>query len=277
MMNAETAVNDLAGWARAVARADSPADVFKTLLEASRSATPRAAVFLVRQGELHGWGSVGHTTDAARAQREFRAPADQGWLGEVARDLRGAPSPRPADMNDPDFRQSEATEAVGCVVRIDDRPVALVVGERDAEEAPWLPEGLALLASVAELRLELNLARRRAGTAAETGTAAQPAAEPAEPASDLPDDGAAPDLEPARRYARLVATDIRLYNEEAVMLGRRNGDLAERLSEPIDRGREAFTRRHGDLGPTGIELLHDAYVQVLAGGDAALIPSKILD
>jgi hypothetical protein len=275
MMNTDTTVNDLAGWARAVARADSPADVFKTLLEASRSAAPRAAVFLVRQGELHGWGSAGHAPDAAQAQRAFRAPLDEGWLGEVARDPEGAPCPRPADASDPDFGQREATETVGCAVRIDDRPIALVVGERSSDEDPWLPDGLALLAAVARLRLELNLARRRAGTSVETGTATRPAPVPSEPASAEPDDEAVPNLEVARRYARLVATDIRLYNEEAVMLGRRNGDLAERLSEPIDRGREAFARRHGDLGPTGLELLHEAYVQVLAGGDAALIPSHV--
>ena len=77
-----------------------------------------------------------------------------------------------------------------------------------------------------------------------------------------------PGLDAARRYARLVATDIRLYNEEAVTLGRRNGDLVKRLEEHLGRGKETFLRRHGDLGPTAIELLRDAYVQVLAGGDA---------
>jgi len=73
-------------------------------------------------------------------------------------------------------------------------------------------------------------------------------------------------------YARLVATDIRLYNEEDVILGRRQGDLAERLGEHLDKGEETFMRRHGDLGHEGREILHDAYVQVLAGGDAELIP-----
>jgi hypothetical protein len=80
-----------------------------------------------------------------------------------------------------------------------------------------------------------------------------------------------PRQEEARRFARLVATDIRLYNEEAVVVGRRQRDLARRLDEQIQRGREAFTHRFPDLGVEGMKLLDDAYVQVLAGGDASLI------
>ena len=79
-----------------------------------------------------------------------------------------------------------------------------------------------------------------------------------------------PRREEARRYARLVATGIRLSNEEAVVVGRRR-DLASRLNEHIQRGREAFSRRFPDLGADGAKLLDDAYVQVLAGGDASLL------
>jgi hypothetical protein len=87
---------------------------------------------------------------------------------------------------------------------------------------------------------------------------------------------AQPELEAARRYARLVATDIRLYNEEAVVLGRRNGDLDRRLEEHLDRGKETFLRRHADLGAAGLDLLHEAYVQVLAAGDPELIPPSVV-
>jgi hypothetical protein len=87
--------------------------------------------------------------------------------------------------------------------------------------------------------------------------------------------GADPTLEAARRFARLVATDIRLYNEEAVLLGRRNGDLADRLASQLGRGRDTFLRRHSDLGDEGLGLLHDAYVQVLAAGDPALLPARL--
>jgi len=84
-------------------------------------------------------------------------------------------------------------------------------------------------------------------------------------------------LDAARRYAKLVATDIRLYNEEAVVLGRRHGDLAQRLAEHLTRGKETFVKRHGSLGPVALEILREAYVDVLAGGDAELLPAAALD
>jgi hypothetical protein len=80
-----------------------------------------------------------------------------------------------------------------------------------------------------------------------------------------------PREEDARRYARLIATDIRLYHEEAVLIGRRNRDLRRRLGDQMDRGRESFGRRFSDLGAAGVRMLEDAYVEVLAAGDEALI------
>ena len=273
-MNDEFTVNELAQGARSVARAGSAADVFRTLLETSRVAAPRATVFLVRQGEIHGWGSFGYSTDVAQAQRSYHADKEQGWLGEIAASGDGAPLPRRNDSAVPDFGQPKATEAVGCAVRIDDRPIAVIVAERGLGESPWIPDGIALLANVAELALKVVLAHRRTGEARSEPSSSSPQTETAhQPATTE----AAIDLEPARRYARLVATDIRLYNEEAVMLGRRNGDLSDRIAEHLNRGKETFMRRHAELGPTGIELLHEAYVQVLAAGDAGLIPPSLLD
>ena len=276
-MNDTKMFEDLSRRARAIARGRSVPDVFKSILEASQSAVPRAAIFLVRKNAIQGWGSFGYGTDVAQSQRAYRAGDDQGWLGSVLGDGGDGPLERKAGDSSYDFGQPPAEAAVACPLRIDGRPVALVVAERGPGEDPWLPEALALLAAVAEVRLELDLVRRRAARPADT-TTPQPAPGPAqpelhpEPVSDPPQD-----LEPARRYARLVATDIRLYNEEDVMLGRRNGDLGDRISEHLGRGRETFMQRHAALGPAGIELLHEAYVQVLAAGDASLIPVALLE
>ena len=131
------------------------------------------------------------------------------------------------------------------------------------------------------LRRKLGAAAPATAPAPRDREEAEPEPAPAEP-SGLQEGAAEPAvdekrLEAARRYARLVATDIRLYNEEAVMQGRRGGDLVQRLGDQIGRGKETFLRRHGSLGPTGLEILHEAYVQVLAGGDEALMPPSVLD
>jgi hypothetical protein len=283
-----------------MSRTNSPAEVFKVLREAARLAAPRGAVFTVRQGRLRGWSAFGYGADALRAQREWKgAPATSGWVAEVFGDRDRALVPREGPA-EPDFGQQLADEAVGSAIRIAGQPIALLVLERAAGEEPWHPQALGLLVTVAQLRLELDLALRRLEESAresspetappsrEAATAggAAPAEPPGsdslateiraiEPTPEAPD-AEDPGLEAAKRYARLVATDIRLYNEEAVVLGRRHGDLVRRLEEHLGRGKETFLRRHGDLGPTGLELLHDAYVQVLAGGDPKLIPPSLL-
>jgi hypothetical protein len=234
-------------------------------------------VFLIRQATAQGWGSFGYPSAASEAQRSYRAPLDPGWLGQLAHAAGPGVHHRAAGARDPDFGQLTPSEAAGAAVRVKDKAIALIVAERSPGETPWLPEALGMLASVAQLRLELDLVRRRASPQPAATVAPEPppvfAVEPAAAPPAPENDSADPRLDAARRYARLVATDIRLYNEEAVMLGRRNGDLLERLSEHLERGKDTFLRRHGNLGPAGLEVLHEAYVQVLAGGDAQLIPT----
>ena len=160
-----------------------------------------------------------------------------------------------------------------------------MIGERHPEE-PWEPRALGWLATVAGLRLELALTRKRLQTGPPDPP--RPVASPAEPRTPTAPEPTAlapvaqpetpdPQLEAARRYARLVATDIRLYNEDAVVLGRRHRDLVERLAEPMGRGKESFLERHGNLGAAAVTLLRDAYVEVLAGGDAELLPDSMFE
>jgi len=285
-MNAENrTLLELDRYAREIARAVGPAEVFKVLLQASRALAPRVAVFLIRRGQVRGWGSIGYSADVAETQRRFSTPVENSGLrGLDQSDETGL-------MGTLDFGQPPADENSVFAVRVKGKPIALLLAERHPDESPWRPAAIGLLLTPARLRLELDLALRKleAGTApAATVAATAPAPtptpelepaelEPAEPPVDTPTDSPAPVLDAARRYARLVATDIRLYNEEAVVLGRRNGDLLDRLGDQIDRGKETFLRRHGDLGPTGIELLHEAFVQVLAAGNGELIPQSTLD
>jgi hypothetical protein len=286
-------LSELEADVRAVAAASSPAEIFKVLHQASAKAVPRAALFLVRKGQVLGWGSSGYPAALAQRQRAHSAPLSAAWAVDGGRG------------DAPDFGQGRPTESLALAVRVKGKPIALLVAERTAGETPWFPHALEVLASVARLRLELDLAMRRlegltapeqaaaavpiapavVPTTAPPGparpAAAPPAVKPAAPATEVVVSTATtaetPELSAARRYARLVATDIRLYNEEAVVLGRRNGDLTKRLGDQLDRGKATFMRRHGSLGPAALELLHEAYVQVLAAGDAKLLPATVLD
>jgi hypothetical protein len=73
----------------------------------------------------------------------------------------------------------------------------------------------------------------------------------------------------ARRFARLLVEEIKLYNEQKVREGREAGDLYERLREAIDRSREMYERRVHPPVASKFDYFHYELVGRLAEGDAA--------
>jgi len=78
---------------------------------------------------------------------------------------------------------------------------------------------------------------------------------------------AAEDNGSARRYARLLVSEIKLYNEAAVRTGREHGDLLARLGPEIDRARRLYEQRVPASQDRGSLFQHEL-VQTLAAGDA---------
>lgn len=75
----------------------------------------------------------------------------------------------------------------------------------------------------------------------------------------------------ARRFARLLVSEIKLYNEQKVAEGRRGGDLYDRLKEDIDRSRQMYEKRVTPSVATKFDYFYDELVGTLAEGD----PSKL--
>lgn len=76
-------------------------------------------------------------------------------------------------------------------------------------------------------------------------------------------------VEEARRLARLLVTEIKLYNEDQVEAGRRHNDLYQRLKEDIERSRQIFEDRIDDEVRTTHDFFGEAMIKILAGGNAA--------
>jgi hypothetical protein len=72
----------------------------------------------------------------------------------------------------------------------------------------------------------------------------------------------------ARRFARLLVSEIKLYNEAKVEQGRKNKDLYERLKEDIDRSRQMYDERIPDDVRKTSSYFYDELVRILADGDA---------
>ncbi|HVR11630.1 MAG TPA: hypothetical protein VMW75_26540, partial [Thermoanaerobaculia bacterium] len=74
--------------------------------------------------------------------------------------------------------------------------------------------------------------------------------------------------EEARRLARLLVSEIKLYNEEQVELGRRNRDIYERLREDIDRSRQMYEERVEPRIAKATDYFYQELVRILAAGDS---------
>ncbi|HEV7858220.1 MAG TPA: hypothetical protein VGO91_06285 [Pyrinomonadaceae bacterium] len=75
----------------------------------------------------------------------------------------------------------------------------------------------------------------------------------------------------ARRFARLLVSEIKLYNEQKVREGRTHGDIYERLREDIDRSRQMYDKRVAPPVAARFDYFHQEIVNTLAEGD----PSKL--
>jgi len=111
--------------------------------------------------------------------------------------------------------------------------------------------------------------RAAAAAASAAATPARPAPAPAAPAVLTPEAQKA--HEDAKRFARLVVSEIKLYNETKVNEGRRAKDLYERLKEDIERGRQMYMDRVAAPIRETTNYFYDELVRILAGGDPSAL------
>jgi hypothetical protein len=78
----------------------------------------------------------------------------------------------------------------------------------------------------------------------------------------------------ARRYARLLVSEIKLYHESAVVEGRRDRDLATRLGGEIAHARVLYEQRVPPDVRQRVDYFHDELVRTLADGDATILELK---
>jgi hypothetical protein len=93
----------------------------------------------------------------------------------------------------------------------------------------------------------------------------------AEPSREIADNPHAEEEVSARRYARLLVSEIKLYHEPAVIEGRRDRDLATRLGGEITHARAMYDQRVPPHVRERADYFHDELVRTLANGDGSLL------
>ena len=251
---------------RTIDAARSLSDTLTALTEAAGSVAPRAALFIVdhaaNRQDLQPWKASGFGDSALPTYRG----GDGSTLGvlDVAvttgRTVSTAAGPAPAFARLPVDRAGLAVPVtVGghcvAVLYVDDG-----VGEESEAPASW-PEAAQVLAAHASACLtEITAVRTTQAIQQMSGAAA------ARPVAG----GGAEDSS-ARRYARLLVSEIKLYNEAAVRTGREKRDLLNRLAPEIERARRLYEERVSPSVGARATYFQQELVHTLADGDSALL------
>jgi len=77
----------------------------------------------------------------------------------------------------------------------------------------------------------------------------------------------------AKRFAKLLVSEIDLYNKTKVAEGRKNSDLYKRLKTDIDRSRQTYDKRFGKTVSKKVDYFYEELVRTLAGDQASLLGS----
>jgi hypothetical protein len=77
----------------------------------------------------------------------------------------------------------------------------------------------------------------------------------------------------ARRFARLLVSELLLYNEDVVVAGRRQRDIYDRLKDEIDRSRQAYDQRIPAPVRSRTDYFKEELIRTLAQGDALALGS----
>ena len=260
------AVERLLASVRAIGAAQSLSDTLTALLEGAASEAPRAALFIANGDRLQGFKDAGFT---GMPPSSLSIPAnDPGILGEVLR--RGATVTTAAENSAaaPRFASLAADRAgIAVPIVVGDRTVAVLYADDGGDAAPEVPaawpEAVQILgrhASACLAHLTAVRTTQMMRMSAAMGTAASQIAAPG-----------AEDENGARRYARLLVSEIKLYNESAVQLGRQKRDLLTRLRPEIERARRLYEERvPASVSARGM-YFHQELVQTLADGDPGLL------
>ena len=75
----------------------------------------------------------------------------------------------------------------------------------------------------------------------------------------------------ARRFAKLLVEEIKLYNQPRVEEGRQHKDLYDRLKVDIEKSRSTYDKRYAESAVASADYFTQELIRILADNDASLM------
>jgi hypothetical protein len=227
------------------------------LLTAAASISGRAALFLVNADRLKSWKAVGIPDADVQAVESPITGSDLLGRAIQAGQATAASEESPA----PAFARLPAGRAAIAVpLTIAGRAVAVLYADTGTSGEGPGPEWQGAVDLLSRHTAAVVALR----TATRTFDMLRGGPEHAGANGDGGEEG-------ARRYARLLVSEIKLYNEGAVRVGRQQRDLRRRLHEEIERAQRLYQERIPAALASRDAYFHQELVQTLADGDASLL------
>jgi hypothetical protein len=250
--------------------AGSQAEILRHLLEGEARFAGRVALFVVKGGAINGWQGIGFHNNEIVKSISLNTGA-----GLVARAIQGRlPAAGSIGEFDGGFMTAAAPPAEdSCLVLplvVKEKVAALIYADGGIAPGGALDaSALGALTRYAALWLELTALRKAGVTAADEAPAAAvtnnnangPAVAPAE--DEL--------HRKARRFAKLLVEEIKLYNQPRVMEGKHHRDLYDRLREDIEKSRNTYQKRYGETPAAAADYFNQELIRILADNDVTLM------
>jgi hypothetical protein len=251
------------------------AEILRHLLEGEARFAARVALFVVKGGSISGWQGIGFEDN--EALKTLSVNAGSGLAGKAIK--ARTPASGSAQEFDAGFVSSVKAPADDqCLVLplvVKDKVAAVIYADAGTAPGGTLDaSGLQALTRFAAVWLELAALRKAGGSATEETPQPQPAAMAATAPSLAPAPAASDEDElhkKARRFAKLLVEEIKLYNQPRVEEGRQHKDLYDRLKVDIEKSRSTYDKRYAESPVASANYFTQELIRILADNDVSLM------
>jgi hypothetical protein len=256
--------------AASIHESGSQAEILRHLLEGEARFARRVALFVVKGSAINGWQGIGFEDNEA-----IKTVNVNTGSGLVERAIQARnPAGGSAQEFDAGFISSMKAPADDqCLVLplvVKDKVAAVIYADAGTVPGGTLDaSGLQALTRFAAIWLELAALRKAGGSATEDIPQIQSAAVMASSAPAISEED---DLhKKARRFAKLLVEEIKLYNQPRVEEGRQHKDLYDRLKVDIEKSRSTYDKRYAESAVASADYFTQELIRILAGNDVSLM------
>ncbi len=263
--------------------------ILDALLDGAAQFTSRAALYVVRGASAVGWRARGFADDDAVRNNPVELTVG---LPAAAINSR-AVATGAADEFLHGFGEKFGAPQKDCLafpLVVRDKVVALIYADGGTRDHRMDRPALEALVRTAGLWLEVFATRKvtvaqqgpPAAAMAAAAAASAPAVAPESPREIKPDAAAHPDTpsiasgqeevhKKAKRFAKLLVDEIKLYNQSKVSEGKQHRDLYDRLHDDIEKSRASYDKRYGNTPAKDGDYFNQELIRILADNDPQLL------